>query len=276
MRSPKLSTVAAALAVALLSSPARAVDPFEIQVYDGTANDPGSPGLELHVNTVPIGRTTAPVPEYASNHQTHFTLEPSIGLLSWWELGGYFQTTLRGDQAFDYSGVKLRSKFVTPPGWEDHWRLGLNVEFSYLPPGYDRDRWGSELRPIVAFENERFAFAVDPIVDMSLAGPDLGQGPSFEPCLMALYKVHEAASFGVEYYTNLGPFRGGFLPLRDQEHYVFEVFNLLSVPHFELNAGVGEGLTDGSNRLVFKAIIGYEWEKEPPSSMAAQPKVARR
>jgi hypothetical protein len=30
--------------VALLPRPARAVDPFEIEVYDGTANQPGMPG----------------------------------------------------------------------------------------------------------------------------------------------------------------------------------------------------------------------------------------
>src|ERR1700734_3499182 len=83
----------------LVPRPARAVDPFEIQVYDGTANAPGVPGLELHVNTVPIGLTTAPSPEYPQNHQTHFTFEPSLGLFPWWELGGYFEMALRGDQA---------------------------------------------------------------------------------------------------------------------------------------------------------------------------------
>jgi hypothetical protein len=43
---------------------ALAIDPFEIQVYDGTANAPGVPGLELHVNNVFSGaQTTAPGPE---------------------------------------------------------------------------------------------------------------------------------------------------------------------------------------------------------------------
>jgi hypothetical protein len=257
-------------ATSTICSVARAVDPFEIQVYDGTANAPGVPGLELHVNTVPIGLTTSPSPpEYPQNHQSHFTLEPSLGLFSWWELGGYFETTLRGDQAFDYAGVKLRNKFVTPPKWDAHWRLGLNIEFSLLPQGYDRDRWGNELRPIVAWENERFEFVLNPIVDSSLAGPDESAGPTFQPCLMAVYKVHEAVSLGFEYYTNLGPFSSGFLPLREQEHYVYEVFNLLSVKRLELNAGVGEGLTAGSNRLIFKMILGYTWEKDEERSLRA-------
>jgi hypothetical protein len=257
------SAVAPALALLFATSHARAVDPFEIQVYDGTANAPGVPGLELHVNTVPVGLRTSPSPpEYPENHQSHFTLEPSLGLLPWWEIGAYLETALRGDQAFDYAGVKLRSKFVTPPRWSVHWRLGVNIESSFLPRGYDRSRWGQEIRPIVAWENERFEVALDPIVDAALADPDGRAGPTFEPCALAVYKLRDALSFGIEYYANLGPFSSGFLPLREEEHYVYEVFNLLTVPRFELNLGVGEGLTAGSNTLVFKMIVGYAWEKE--------------
>ena len=82
--------------------PALATDPFEIQVYDGTANAPGVPGIELHVNRVMSGLTEAEAPALPPHHQSHFTLEPSYGLLPWWELGGYFQTTLRGDGGFEF------------------------------------------------------------------------------------------------------------------------------------------------------------------------------
>jgi len=93
---------------------------------------------------------------------------------------------------------------------------------------------------------------------------------------MAVTKIHhEAVSVGVEYYANLGPF-SGLLPWREQEQYVYEVFNLLAVKHFELNVGVGEGLTDGSNRLVLKTILGYVWEREAPSKIAIPPMTARR
>lgn len=274
-RASAWSGLALAAVAALWASPARAIDPFEIQVYDGTANAPGVPGLELHVNSVAVGTTTAASPEYPQNHQTHLTLEPSLGLLPWWEIGGYFQVALRGDQAFDYAGVKLRNKFVLPPSEGRRWRLGINVEFSYLPQGYDRGRWANELRPIVAWENERFALALDPILDTPLAGPDSGQGPSFEPCAMAVYKLGEVVSLGVEYYANLGPLRG-FVPWKEQEQYVYEVVNLLSIPHFELNVGVGQGLTDASNPLVFKAILGYEWERDEAPKPALPPAMARR
>jgi hypothetical protein len=143
--------------------------------------------------------------------------------------------------------------------------LGLFSWWELLPQGYDRDRWGNELRPIVAWENARFEFVFNPIVDTSLAGPDAAAGPTFQPCLMAVTKVHEAVSFGFECYT----ISSGFLPLREQEQYLYEVFNLLAVKRVELNAGVGKGLTAGSNRLIFKMIVGYTWEKEDAHASGA-------
>ena len=60
-RSPTNPVSAASLGALFFVFPARAraVDPFEIQVYDGTADAPGVPGLELHLNTVASGRTVA-------------------------------------------------------------------------------------------------------------------------------------------------------------------------------------------------------------------------
>jgi hypothetical protein len=49
------------VALTLPSRRASAVDPFEIQVYDGTANAPGVPGLELHLNNVSVGPRVPPI-----------------------------------------------------------------------------------------------------------------------------------------------------------------------------------------------------------------------
>jgi hypothetical protein len=248
--------------VFLVAAHAAAVDPFEIQVYDGTANSPGSPGLELHVNRVFSGLTTAPPPELPPNGQTHFTLEPSLGLTPFWEIGGYFETTLRADGRFDYAGVKLRSKFVTPKGWQPHLRLGVNLEVSLLPEAYDRNQWGMEIRPIVAWEDRHWLFVVNPIVDLSLAGPDSGAGPTFEPAAMAKVKIGERVAAGLEYYADVGPIAGP-VPLREEEHYIFEAADLLCIRNVEFNIGVGEGLTSGSNAFVGKVIVGYTWERAP-------------
>jgi hypothetical protein len=76
---------------------------------------------------------------------------------------------------------------------------------------------------------------------------------------MAKYKIEGRVAIGIEYYANFGPIAGPS-PWSEQEHYVFEVIDLLSIKQFELNFGIGEGLTAASNAFVLKAIVGYGWE----------------
>jgi len=204
-----------AVFVLLAAAPALAVDPFEIQVYDGSADAPGQAGLEVHLNRWKGG----PV---------HLTFEPSFGITAFWELGGYFQT-----EDGHYAGVKLRSKFVTPESFDPNFRFGLNFELSRVP----HEGWGGEIRPILAWENDRFLFAVNPIVSFPAA---------FEPAGMAKVKFGIFGA-GFEYYAAVS----------DQEQYLYETFDLFGVKDVEVNLGVGEGLTSGSNSLIFKMILGY-------------------
>ncbi len=262
-----ITGAALALFALLVTSPAHAGDPFEIQVYDGTANPAGVPGIELHLNDWATGNRDATPPEAPLHGQFHATLEPSFGLTSWWELGAYLQSAVRTDVGvFDWAGVKLRSKFVTPPSFDAHWRLGVNLEVSYLPATYDHDRWGSEVRPIVAWYDADWLFALNPIVDQPLAGSDVSDGPSFQPALKASRTVGPVA-LGIEYYATLGPF-SGFVPWSQQQQQVFECVDVLSLEHIELNACVGEGLTQSSEGVVVKTILGYSFETTPATQAA--------
>jgi hypothetical protein len=267
------STVAPAVALA--------GDAFEIQVYDGTANAPGVPGIELHLNGWPTGhRTSASPPEAPLHGQYHATLEPSLGITPFWELGAYLQSAVRTDDGVaEWAGVKLRSKLVTPPNWTPHWRLGVNLEASYLPGTYDRSRWGSELRPIVAWQDATWLLALNPILDQSLAAPDASSGPSLQPAAKVAGRLGPVA-LGLEYYATLGHVTAVSAP-RDQEHYLFEVIDLLSIERLELNVGIGEGLTPASEGLVVKAILGTTFETSttrPPfgASNATRPTPRRR
>jgi hypothetical protein len=237
---------------------AHAVDPFEIQVYDGTADAPGEAGLELHLNDWATGHRDAVAPELPLHGQSHATLEPSFGVTAFWELGAYLQTALRDDGIFEYAGAKLRSKFVTPPHWDRHWRLGLNLEVALLPQNYDRNRWGAEVRPIVGWASDDWLFVVNPIFDQPLAGSDASAGPSFEPAAKASRRWGPIA-LGLEYYASFGPLSAP-LAWRSQEQYVYETVDVLSIADFELNVGVGEGLTPASAGVVAKVIVGYSIE----------------
>jgi hypothetical protein len=235
-----------------------ASDSFEIQVYDATANQPGQAGLELHLNAWPTGHAVSDPPLLPLRGQWHATLEPSLGLTPYWEIGGYLEGAVLSGGQVDWAGAKLRTKFVTPPGYFRHLRLGLNVEVSYAPAAFDPDRWASELRPMIVWQDDAWLLAVNPILDQPLAGSAAEKGPSFEPACKAARTLGPVAA-GFEYYADLGPLSDPH-PWREQEHYLFAVIDLLSVPRLEVNAGIGEGLTAASAGTIVKVILGYELE----------------
>jgi hypothetical protein len=63
-------------------------------------------------------------------------------------------------------------------------------------------------------------------------------------------------ALGVEYYSDLGPFPN-FVSLNEQQHNIYAVVDF-KVGRFDVNAGVGYGLTPGSDRLMAKMIIGTD------------------
>ncbi|HLK36501.1 MAG TPA: hypothetical protein VKU41_07080 [Polyangiaceae bacterium] len=251
---------------ACTSPAAHGGDPFEIQVYDGTANAPGVLGVELHLNDWATGNRAATPPEAALHGQAHATLEPSFGVMPFWEVGAYLQSAVRTDDGVvDWAGAKLRSKFVTPPSWNAHVRLGANLELSYLPSTYDRARWGMELRPIAAWHDDDWLLVVNPILDQPFAGSDAKDGPSFEPAVKLARTVGPVA-LGIEYYATLGPL-SALRPWRDEQQQIFEVIDFLRLGDIELNVGAGEGLTAASEGLVFKAIVGYAFDATRPAGI---------
>jgi hypothetical protein len=257
----RLAPASAAIALLVFGAAreARAIDPFEIQVYDGTANKPGELGLELHLNRIATGYAEATPPELPLRGQFHATLEPSFGIFPWWEIGAYLQTALRADHHFDYAGVKLRSKFVAPPSFPGHVRLGLNVEVSYVPRAYDRDQWGMELRPIVGWADHGWLVVGNPIIDLSLAGQGLHEGPSFEPAVKLTRSFAELVAVGVEYYGSIGPIAKP-LPLEQQIHQFFGVLDLEAFPAVEVELGLGGGVTTASAGFIGKVILGTSFD----------------
>ncbi|HEX4803325.1 MAG TPA: hypothetical protein VFV14_07425, partial [Myxococcaceae bacterium] len=182
-----------------------AQDKFEIQVYDSHIDPILAPRVELHLNYFPSGfRETSPDGELPTDHVARYTLEPQTGLTDWCEVGGYFQTALRPDGTFDFAGVKLRFK-ARPRG--ELWHIvgvALNTEVSYVPRGYEAQRWGSELRPIVDLRVGRFYASINPILSIDLAGHEAGI-PQLQPAAKVSVDLFSGLAFGSEYYAGLGP-----------------------------------------------------------------------
>ncbi|HUM12173.1 MAG TPA: hypothetical protein VLT82_14605 [Myxococcaceae bacterium] len=251
-----------AVAALLATGRAAAQDAFEIQVYDAVTAGPLEPGLEIHLNHFFQG-TTEPssTGEVPTEHLTHLTFEPHLGLTSWWELGLYLQTVLRPDGGWDSGGVKLRTKFRWPEN-VGAFRFALNIEVSRTSKRYEADGWGSELRPIVDARWGRWYLSVNPIIGIPLAGEDAWK-PDFEPATKVSFDLSHSWAVGIETYSSFGQF-GNFLPWDEQTHRLFAVVDA-AWGWFALNLGVGYGT--GPEKWIVKAILTFtppEQTPEPP------------
>lgn len=258
MRLARVLATAVALFAAL---PARALDVFEIQVYGPDIDEPGQFSLELHLNYTWAGESVPAYPGQAPVGQSgHYTLEPAIGVLEWLEFGGYLQTFSTPALGYQFGGITLRAKLMVPRRLLGEVFLGLNIEAGWVPKAIDLAAWGTEFRPILGWSNAWVYVALNPTFGFALSGANALRveiGPA------AKVEANTQLGFGVglEYYTSMGYLNS--LPAPSQwQQMLFAVVDLMP-PHggeespWELNVGVGRGLTDATlQQWTAKAIIG--------------------
>jgi hypothetical protein len=251
MVSPRCLSFAAILLIASIV-PARAVD--EIQVYNAEIAKVGQWTFQLHSNYAFIGRKEPDFPGgLIPNHALNGTGEWAWGITDWWEMG--FYTPFAVDQNLTpYSNAaKIRQLFVIPNAAEREFFYGVNFEFSYAMPQFSETQWNMEIRPIVGWRKGDYEFIVNPIVDL---GFGQNGGAEFVPAARFARNLGENLAVGVEYYTDLGPLQS-WLPFNEQQHNIYAVVDF-KIGRFDVNAGVGYGLTPGSDRLMAKMIIGTD------------------
>lgn len=231
------------------------MDAFEYQVYDGELNKPGQLSLETHLNSILVGKREADYEEkIPDNHLTHLTFEFARGMNEFWELGAYLQSALSPDGVYHYAGVKLRSKFARRGTEKNPLQYGINFELSNIPPQFEPERWGSEVRPIVGYTWRRLTVLLNPILDINLTR-GRSATPDFTPATKVMIDTRSGYALGVEYYGDAGEV--GKMPgFGRTEQYLFAAFDCLGGP-VELNLGVGTGLTSESNSTLVKGIFGF-------------------
>ncbi|KWR75031.1 hypothetical protein RM96_35105 [Cupriavidus sp. IDO] len=238
-----------------MASPVHAALPDEIQVYTGDINTPGEFGLELHLNTTPSGNSQ---PGYAGEvtnaHGWRATAEFSYGLAPSWELGLYIPTVLTRDNSYYVTGPKVRVKWlpVRPVDGTGYF-AGANVELAHVDHRFETATRTLELRPIFGYQDARWLFAFNPVLDWDLSGPTKSGVPSAVPGFKAARTVLPWLRAGVEYYMDLGrvnhPSTGP-----DQAQTVYMAFDVNHGP-LVFNFGIGRGLSQAADRWTLKWIF---------------------
>ena len=156
------------------------------------------------------------------------------------------------DQQFLSDSVKLRTLFVSPHADQRNFFYGVNFELSNTTPQFAQTRFGLEIRPIIGVRNAQWEFIVNPIVDIGFG--KYGEA-DFTPAVRLARKLDTDLFVGLEYYADFGEI-GRFGKVADQQHTLFAVTDF-KFGVFDIDLGVGYGLTPSSDRFVVKTIVGY-------------------
>jgi hypothetical protein len=252
------SCVALLLMVAVV--PVLAQDLFEIQVYPSETVEPGVTMFEFHTNFIPSGTKTMVDGLYANNHQFHETLEITHGFTKYFETGLYIETApyVPGVGA-KFAGWHIRPRFRFPDWERFPFKVSISLEYAFNQTGFNPDPQTLEIRPIFDRQQGRLYLSINPDLSVATKGPDAGASPVFEPDMKVGWDFTKAVNAGFEYYGQTGPVTQ-FAPLLDQHHLLFAASDLNLSPDWEINFGVGRGLTSTSEHWLVKGIIGYRFK----------------
>ncbi|MBS2027596.1 MAG: hypothetical protein JST54_06820 [Deltaproteobacteria bacterium] len=248
-----LLVICAGLAV---NARARAQGSFEIQIYESELVAPAHTLAELHSNFTIEGSTTTSDGTYPTRHQLHETLEVTHGFADWFELGAYVFTSTQPGLGVNWVGDHIRPRVGVPKEWD--WPVGISLsqEFGFQKRKYSVDTWTYELHPIIDRHLGALYMNLSPIFELSVHGANAGQGFFFAPNAKLSFDATRVVTLGVEYYGTLGPV-DAILPWADQQQQVFPTVDLNLSPRWEINLGLGVGLTRATDPLISKAIVGY-------------------
>jgi hypothetical protein len=116
-----------------------------------------------------------------------------------------------------------------------------------------------EIRPIIDKELGRWYLSFNPTFDRAIKGPDESRGFEFSPNVKVAYDFTRKITGGLEYYGSLGPV-DAIDPVHEQEHQIFPTIDLNLSPNWEVNFGIGVGLTGRTDHLILKLIIGRRFK----------------
>src|SRR5580765_3971976 len=266
LRLPSRATLAWVFA-ALLAAPATAhAQTDEIQVYDGGLAPVGVFNLTVHNNFTPLGVTTPAVPgAVIADKSFNGVPERALGVTPWFEAGLYLPLYSRDKvTGFGLDGFKLRALFAVPNADDRRFFYGANFEFSINAHRWDTARFSSEVRPIIGWHLKPIDIIVNPIVDTAYDGL---KNLEFVPATRVAYNFSSGWTLAAEEYADYGKL-SHVAPPHEQAHQLFAVVDR-SWKGWDIEGGVGVGLTDATDRLTFKLILARDLNKRSTAGSAA-------
>ena len=243
----------------LLSSALRlaAQDPFEIHIYEYEPMRLGQYSLEAHLNMNAEGTAQRDGPRLPTEHQVHFTLEPTAGLSDNFALGFMFLNAWEPGYSPQFAGWRILPHVYAPESWRLPFRLGFVAEFSFQKTLYEENSRRVELRPILDREFTHWQLVLNPVLERALHGPGTARGWNFEPAVLVGWK-RPVFSPSLEYYgaiesINVRP------RAQPEVHQLFAGGDWQAAPTLSVNLGVGFDLGGRGPGVVVKSRFEFHW-----------------
>jgi len=258
---------------------------YEVQVYGYDLVPRGVTMVELHSNFTAEGSKTTDDGTLPTNHQQHETVEITHGFgegkVIGFETGFYIFTNIQPDHGWMYVGSHIRPRVALSKEFtqKHHIPVGLSIsnEFGWQRPSISADTWTWEIRPIIdkkivpkhrePGDDRGLYLSFNPTFDKSFRGPESNRGYAFSPNFKFSYDVTKRVAVGAEYYGSYGPVTG-FDPLRDQQQQILPAVDVDFGENWEFNLGVGVGVTQATDHLLIKCILGYRFHNKKGSELA--------
>jgi hypothetical protein len=227
----------------------------EIQVYDGEIAPVGIFNLTWHNNYTPTGRKD-PAFEggLVPNHTYNSTTEWAYGVTPWFEQGLYLPLfSDSSNQGWVYNGWKLRELFAEPDAANKMFVYAVNFEFSFNQKHWEDTKYSSEIRPIIGWHLGDWDIILNPIIDNSYKG---FKNLDFAPSERVAYNFSKTWAVAAELYSDFGVIHR-FSPWRETSQQLFATADYGGDP-VNIEAGIGFGLTPGSDKLVLKLMFSRD------------------
>jgi hypothetical protein len=114
-----------------------------------------------------------------------------------------------------------------------------------------------ELRPIIGWRNDNWLLSFNPIIGVAVSG-DVSREPSLAPAIKVARKVGEGVHLGFEHYADLGGIH--HIPAFNQQDHTFYGVVDIETKNFDVNFGIGRGVTSASEKWVAKLIVGIPFK----------------
>lgn len=227
----------------------------EIQVYLDDKEDLGKLSVDLHNNWVPSGNNQ---PDFhggePSKSMYRLTPEFNYGLTKNLELGAYLLSNYHKGYYSGFDGGKVRIKYIAPHDSQAGAFWGLNLEIGRTNLTTTPIPWNGELKGISGWRGDGWTVGANLNIDSALS-PHAGETKA-DVDFKIMRQVVGDTNLGIESYNDLGPL-SKISSLNENSKTLYAVIDT-KVFGSDLNIGIGHGLNDSSDHLIFKFIINFK------------------